>query len=348
MSSSISSPGSSSASPRWASSSVGSSLQHLHDPRDATDARALGLLRAMGAGRSQVIVAVVIEAAIVGALAAAGGFGLGLVVARLLMSLVDSLGFRIPTGDIVVLFGTAMYTIAVGLGVTVGAALWPAFRAARSRPSPRSTTFPRARHHVPAPDPRRDRPPVDRRASALGARASPAPPTPPPGASGIVGRRDPPSSSASLLPPPPPPATACRCWPGRLAARPWPESRVRWRGRRLRNRAPPRRPARWSSAWRWSRWWPSSAIRRRRRSMRPTPRSRPAVIDTTQFTGFSPDVVARMEALPEVESGRVPVRLRDHRPGRGTRPEQASSRSTGPGSRTPRPANADGLGRRAR
>ena len=26
------------------------------------------------------------------------------------------------------------------------------------------------------------------------------------------------------------------------------------------------------------------------------------MIDTTQFTGFSPDVVARMEALPEVES----------------------------------------------
>ena len=51
---------------------------------------------------------------------------LGVVVARLLMSLVDSLGFRIPTGDSSCSRGRSIYAFAVGLFVTVGAALWPA------------------------------------------------------------------------------------------------------------------------------------------------------------------------------------------------------------------------------
>jgi len=59
--------------------------------------RELGLLRAMGASRRQVVGAVVIEAAVVGAVASAGGLVAGVGVARLLMSVVDSLGFRIPS-----------------------------------------------------------------------------------------------------------------------------------------------------------------------------------------------------------------------------------------------------------
>ena len=80
----------------------------------------LGLLRAMGASRRQVITSVVVEAGVVGALASAAGVLLGIVVARLLMSLVDSLGFRIPSGDAVVAPRTVGLAVAVGLLVTVG------------------------------------------------------------------------------------------------------------------------------------------------------------------------------------------------------------------------------------
>src|SRR4029079_6380092 len=94
----------------------------------------LGLLRAMGASRRQVITSVVVEAGVVGALASAAGVVLGIVVAQLLMSLVDSLGFSIPSGDVVVSARSVLPAGGVGLLVTVGAALWPAIRASRIPP----------------------------------------------------------------------------------------------------------------------------------------------------------------------------------------------------------------------
>jgi putative ABC transport system permease protein len=107
--------------------------------------RELGLLRAMGAARHQVIAAVVLEAAVVGAAASAAGLAVGVFVARLLMSLVDSLGFRIPSGEVVVLPRTVGFAFALGLLVTVGAALWPAFRAARIPPMAAIGDLPEAR-----------------------------------------------------------------------------------------------------------------------------------------------------------------------------------------------------------
>jgi putative ABC transport system permease protein len=107
--------------------------------------RELGLLRAMGASRRQVISAVVTEAGVVGAVAAASGLLLGVVVARLLMSLVDSLGFRIPSGEVVVAPRTVVVAVAVGLIVTVGAALWPAVRASRIPPVAAIGDLPEAR-----------------------------------------------------------------------------------------------------------------------------------------------------------------------------------------------------------
>jgi putative ABC transport system permease protein len=107
--------------------------------------RELGLLRAMGAGRRQIIGSVVIEATVVGAIASVGGLLLGTVVARVLLSLVGSLGFEVPTNDIVVQQRTVMYAIAVGLFVTVGASLWPAFRAARIPPVAAMADLPEAR-----------------------------------------------------------------------------------------------------------------------------------------------------------------------------------------------------------
>jgi putative ABC transport system permease protein len=105
----------------------------------------LGLLRAMGASRRQVITSVVLEAGIVGALASAAGVLLGIVVARLLMSVVDSLGFSIPSGDVVVAPRTVVLAVAVGLVVTVGAALWPAIRASRIPPVAAIGDLPEAR-----------------------------------------------------------------------------------------------------------------------------------------------------------------------------------------------------------
>ena len=105
----------------------------------------LGLLRAMGASRRQVITSVVVEAGVVGALASAAGVLLGIVVAQLLMSLVDSLGFSIPSGDAVVAPRTVGLAVAVGLLVTVGAALWPAIRASRIPPVAAIGDLPEAR-----------------------------------------------------------------------------------------------------------------------------------------------------------------------------------------------------------
>ncbi len=107
--------------------------------------RELGLLRAMGASRQQVIGAVVLEAGVVGATASAAGLVVGVFVARLLMSLVDSLGFRIPSGEVVVLPRTIGFAFALGLLVTVGAALWPAVRAARIPPMAAIGDLPEAR-----------------------------------------------------------------------------------------------------------------------------------------------------------------------------------------------------------
>jgi putative ABC transport system permease protein len=105
----------------------------------------LGLLRAMGASRRQVITSVIVEAGVVGALASAAGVLLGIVVARLLMSLVDSLGFSIPSGDVVVEPRTVVLAVGVGLLVTVGAALWPAVRASRIPPVAAIGDLPEAR-----------------------------------------------------------------------------------------------------------------------------------------------------------------------------------------------------------
>ncbi|MGZ8734215.1 MAG: ABC transporter permease [Acidimicrobiia bacterium] len=96
--------------------------------------RELGLFRALGASRRQVVGSVIIEAAVVGLLAAVVGFGAGIALAELLLRLLPRFGLTVPDTDLVVISRTLIACAVVGIGVTVAAALPPAVRASRTAP----------------------------------------------------------------------------------------------------------------------------------------------------------------------------------------------------------------------
>jgi putative ABC transport system permease protein len=96
--------------------------------------RELGLLRAMGAGGGQVLGSVIIEAAVVGVTASIVGIGVGVALAGTLLSVVERFGFDVPDTGTVLLGRTIVAAIVVGLLVTIGAAIFPAVRAARTPP----------------------------------------------------------------------------------------------------------------------------------------------------------------------------------------------------------------------
>jgi putative ABC transport system permease protein len=98
--------------------------------------RELGLLRALGASRAQVLGSVIAEAAIVGVVAAGLGLAVGFGLARVLLSAVGftSIGLGAPEAEPVLLARTVIAAVIVGVVVTVGSALIPAVRAARTSP----------------------------------------------------------------------------------------------------------------------------------------------------------------------------------------------------------------------
>ncbi|MGP4003952.1 ABC transporter permease [Streptomyces sp. 8N706] len=96
--------------------------------------RELALIRAVGASRRQVTRSVLIEAFIVGVVAAVSGFLLGIGVAVGLRSLLNSTGASLPDGPLVIAPGTALVALAVGLLVTMLAAWLPGRRAAKVPP----------------------------------------------------------------------------------------------------------------------------------------------------------------------------------------------------------------------
>jgi putative ABC transport system permease protein len=98
--------------------------------------RELGLLRALGASRSQVLWSVVLEAAIVGVVAAGLGLAAGAGIARVLLRAVgfSRIGLGAPDANPVLLSRTVIAAVLVGVVVTVGASLIPAFRAAKTSP----------------------------------------------------------------------------------------------------------------------------------------------------------------------------------------------------------------------
>ena len=94
----------------------------------------MALLRAIGASRRQVLLSVLVEALVVGLVASVAGLLAGIGVAALLKVGLDALGFDMPSSGTVVTSGTVIASLVVGTGITLFAALFPAWRASRIPP----------------------------------------------------------------------------------------------------------------------------------------------------------------------------------------------------------------------
>jgi putative ABC transport system permease protein len=94
----------------------------------------LALMRAIGASRRQVTRSVLIEAFIVGLVAAVTGFALGIGVAMGLETLMNSAGASLPDGPIVIAPTTIVVALVIGVVVTMLAAWLPGRRASRIPP----------------------------------------------------------------------------------------------------------------------------------------------------------------------------------------------------------------------
>ncbi|MGW5659325.1 ABC transporter permease [Streptomyces sp. NPDC003758] len=94
----------------------------------------LALLRAVGASRRQVTRSVLIEAFVVGAVAAVTGLVAGIGIGAGLRSLMGRLGGSVPDGPLVISPGTVATALAVGILITMLAAWLPGRRAAKIPP----------------------------------------------------------------------------------------------------------------------------------------------------------------------------------------------------------------------
>jgi putative ABC transport system permease protein len=94
----------------------------------------LALLRAVGASRRQVTRSVLIEAFVVGLVAAVTGLVAGIGIGAGLKSLMGTLGATVPDGPLIITPGTVGVALAVGVLITMLAAWLPGRRAARIPP----------------------------------------------------------------------------------------------------------------------------------------------------------------------------------------------------------------------
>ncbi|MEU0410245.1 FtsX-like permease family protein [Streptomyces griseorubiginosus] len=94
----------------------------------------LALLRAVGASRRQVTRSVLIEAFVVGLVAAVTGLVAGIGIGAGLKSLMGTLGATVPDGPLIITPGTVGAALAVGILVTMLAAWLPGRRAAKIPP----------------------------------------------------------------------------------------------------------------------------------------------------------------------------------------------------------------------
>ena len=100
----------------------------------AQRAREFALLRCLGASRAQVMRTVALEALVVGALGSVAGIVVGVGFAVGVSALFDAAGASIPRGELTLAPRTILISLAVGLGITLAAALAPALRATRVAP----------------------------------------------------------------------------------------------------------------------------------------------------------------------------------------------------------------------
>ena len=95
--------------------------------------RELALLRAVGAARGQVVRVVLGEAVVIGLVGGALGLLAGIALAKGLQLLVGSFGLKIDSG-LPVQTSTVVWSLAIGVGVTLVSAVLPALRAGRIAP----------------------------------------------------------------------------------------------------------------------------------------------------------------------------------------------------------------------
>lgn len=96
--------------------------------------RELALLRALGASRRQVTRSVLGEALVVGLVGGLIGMGAGVLIALGLKAAFAAFGLEIETGSLVFRPRTAVWSMVIGVGVTLVAAYLPARRASRVAP----------------------------------------------------------------------------------------------------------------------------------------------------------------------------------------------------------------------
>ncbi|MFJ9968983.1 ABC transporter permease [Streptomyces avermitilis] len=94
----------------------------------------LALMRAVGASRQQVTRSVLVEAALVGMVAAVSGLAVGIGIGAGMRSLMGTLGASVPDGPLVITPSTILTALVVGVIVTMLAAWLPGRRAAKIPP----------------------------------------------------------------------------------------------------------------------------------------------------------------------------------------------------------------------
>ncbi|PSJ25125.1 hypothetical protein B7P34_29835 [Streptosporangium nondiastaticum] len=96
--------------------------------------REIGLMRAIGSGRAQILKSVLTEALLLGVVGSVLGIGGGIGLAVGLMKVMGSMGMKLDMGELTIKATTPVVGLAIGVLVTLLASLVPAFKATRISP----------------------------------------------------------------------------------------------------------------------------------------------------------------------------------------------------------------------